>query len=663
MKRLFHLIVAAVFATALLAGCQKYDDSDLRRQIQELREKLQSLEAWCSNSQSAIDAVAVLQEVVKNMNSVESIDPFIDADGATGYVITFTNKQTIKLYNGKDGDTFFGNVVVKDDCIEFTLADGRKFTVPRKQDEHNYLAFEAVEAGATVSMEIIGEVDAPSLEYSTNKLDWTPFDFSNPQTITLKNVGDKVYWRNTNKSDHFSASADNFIHFDLGEKKIAAEGNVMSLIDSSCKSVTISSDDCFTSLFASCASLVSAPELPAEELAYGCYSKMFRGCSSLVKAPRLDATNLASHCYNSMFASCTSLEEAPELPATKLARSSYNTMFRGCSALKKAPELPALELDEYCYQGMFYGCTSLNEAPSLPATELALSCYSLMFYECTSLTEAPLLPAMKMEEECYDGMFWVCTSLKEAPELPATELALRCYTNMFMLCESLEEAPKLPAQTLAEDCYYMMFAGCYSLEKAPELPATSLSPLCYYGMFEECTALEEAPELPAETLAPSCYYIMFMNCSSLKEAPELPATELVNDCYAGLFYGCSELETAPYLPASVLAPGCYDSMFYDCSNLKSINVAFTDWNDGNATPDWVYGVGSEGNFECPEGLAVQYGDSFIPNGWSVNGAAPVATKSCATSTIKSIGESHCKLFSPKTMNIMDWDVERELIRR
>ena len=117
MKRLFHLIVAAVFATALLAGCQKYDDSDLRRQLQELREKLQSLEAWCSNSQSAIDAVAVLQEVVKNMNSVASIDPFIDADG-------------------------------------------RKFTVPRKQDEHNYLAFEAVEAGATVSMEIVGNAEA-----------------------------------------------------------------------------------------------------------------------------------------------------------------------------------------------------------------------------------------------------------------------------------------------------------------------------------------------------------------------------------------------------------------------------------------------------------------------------------------------------------------------
>ena len=628
MKRLFHLIVAAVFATALLAGCQKYDDSDLRRQLQELREKLQSLEAWCSNSQSAIDAVAVLQEVVKNMNSVESIDPFIDADGATGYVITFTNKQTIKLYNGKDGDTFFGNVVVKDDCIEFTLADGRKFTVPRKQDEHNYLAFEAVEAGATVSMEIVGKVEAPSLEYSTNKLDWTPFDFSNPQTITLKNVGDKVYWRNTNKSDHFSASADNYVHFDLGEKKIAAEGNVMSLIDSSCKSVTIPSDDCFTSLFGSCTGLVSAPELPAKELAYGCYSRMFRGCSSLVKAPRLDATNLASHCYYSMFLSCTSLEEAPELPATRVAQSSYNTMFGYCSALKKAPELPAMDLDDFCYQGMFYGCTSLKKAPKLPATVLAPDCYSIMFYGCTSLVEAPLLPSMKMEEECYFGMFWMCGSLKKAPKLPATELATSCYTNMFTICESLEEAPEiLPATTLAEKCYYMMFAGCSALKEAPELSATSLASECCYSMFSDCYALKEAPELQAEALAKGCFYLMFMNCNSLKVAPELPATELADECYAGMFMGCTELESAPYLPATALAPGCYDSMFAFCGNLKYIKVAFDDWGDGTYTPDWVAGVGAEGNFECPEGLEIKYGDNNIPAGWSVNGAVPVATKS------------------------------------
>ena len=55
----------------------------------------------------------------------------------------------------------------------------------------------------------------------------------------------------------------------------------MSLVDCSCVSLTIPSDYCFNTLFSDCASLTSAPELPAKELFYGCYYEMFYGCSSL----------------------------------------------------------------------------------------------------------------------------------------------------------------------------------------------------------------------------------------------------------------------------------------------------------------------------------------------------------------------------------------------
>ena len=99
--------------------------------------------------------------------------------------------------------------------------------------------FEDVEAGATVSMNIVGKCPAPSLEYSTDLDEWITFDFENPQTITLKNVGDK---------------------------KIASKGNVMSLIDNSCESVTIPSRDCFYALFSECESLTEAPELPATKM-------------------------------------------------------------------------------------------------------------------------------------------------------------------------------------------------------------------------------------------------------------------------------------------------------------------------------------------------------------------------------------------------------------
>ena len=626
MKRLFNLMALAIFAATLVSGCQKYDDTQIRQEIKDLGERVSKLEAWCKSSQAAVDAVATLQEAVKNMRSVESVEYFIEEDGS-GYIITFTNKQTIKLYNGEDGDAFFGNVNVGSTSVEFILADGTSFIVDRvtnsigfesyetmtvargdtiwtvmndaftkseyaaftaelKTDDGtatsiatksatgdgewkietvapefkadgsiarpagvviadspevggkgvlkvslvtnngketssslvidvcpNYLTFKAVDAGATVSIEIVGRCDAPSLKYSTNLTDWISYDFNSPQSIILDKVGSKVYWRNDGKASTFSNGADDHIHIKFQNGRIAAEGNVMSLVDNSCESVTIPSGCCFVKLF-------------------------------------------------------------------------YDNPL-----LVQAPELPATELKDWCYDGMFSACTSLETAPELPSLHPTLMCYGWMFYGCTSLKKAPELPAMKLAEACYNAMFYECPSLEEAPELPATELAPYCYQYMF--------------------------DGCKSLRKAPELPAEKLEPICYYGMFIGCSSLEAAPELPATELAYQCYFGMFNSCFSLKKASVLPATELVSSCYAWMYSDCTSLEEAPELPVKTLAPGCYEGLFDGCSSLKHIKVGFTGWSDGTATAGWVGRVGSEGTFECPEELEIRFGDSFIPAGWSV----------------------------------------------
>lgn len=118
---------------------------------------------------------------------------------------------------------------------------------------------------------------------------------------------------------------------------IAASGSVMTLIyGESCtedENLILPIPLCY--LFRSCASLVTAPELPATTIYRGCYFSMFNGCTSLKKAPKLPATTLKETCYQNMFYGCTSLEEAPELPATTLTGSCYYGMFRNCSALKK----------------------------------------------------------------------------------------------------------------------------------------------------------------------------------------------------------------------------------------------------------------------------------------------------------------------------------------
>ncbi len=89
--------------------------------------------------------------------------------------------------------------------------------------------------------------------------------------------------------------------------KIAASGNIMSLVDSTGQSKVIPCDYCFYKLFYNCNILTSAPELPATTLVNRCYSNMFEGCGSLTEAPELPAKTLVNNCYSLMFYYCMTL--------------------------------------------------------------------------------------------------------------------------------------------------------------------------------------------------------------------------------------------------------------------------------------------------------------------------------------------------------------------
>ena len=350
----------------------------------------------------------------------------------------------------------------------------------------DYLCFTAEEENSAVSMSKIGNPNAIALEYSTDHYTWSDF-FPNTTEVTLSNVGDKVYLRAKGKNQSFSKGYEDKYSFAL-TGKVAASGNVMSLLDASLERTSLNWFG-FADLFRNCSALTSAPSLPATKLASNCYSSMFEGCTALTEAPALPATQLEISCYNNMFEGCTSLTKASALPATQLVGNCYNSMFKGCTALTEAPALPATQLAKDCYESMFEGCTALTEAPALPATQLAKSCYQRMFEGCTVLTEAPALPATQLEDDCYSGMFQGCTSLKTAPELPATELAYGCYAKMFADCSSLSgRSIYLPATTLADHCYEKMLAGTAVNECI--LPATELKESCYRKMFSECQRLQ-----------------------------------------------------------------------------------------------------------------------------------------------------------------------------
>ena len=277
----------------------------------------------------------------------------------------------------------------------------------------------------------------PDLEYRKEGDEWTYFT----QNVTFYTwiefrLKDGSTWSPTSDSNHFSIQTEG------ANDHVILSGNIMSLVDPTLESTTISINYCFYGLFYRCKSIVSAEnlELPATTLAEYCYDSMFQNCTALTTAPVLPATTLASSCYESMFDGCTSLTTAPVLPATTLASNCYGSMFSRCTSLTQAPELPATTLAEYCYDSMFQNCTALTTAPELPATTLAQVCYRYMFYGCTGLTTAPnTLPATSLSVSCYNQMFYGCTHLTTAPTLPATTLAQGCYSMMFYNCSSLNE--------------------------------------------------------------------------------------------------------------------------------------------------------------------------------------------------------------------------------
>ncbi|MDD6253584.1 MAG: hypothetical protein PUA96_06010 [Bacteroidales bacterium] len=329
--------------------------------------------------------------------------------------------------------------------ISFIACKSDDPDMPVSKDPLTFTASGTVKVGIYNTGKFYEEV---SLEYKINDGDWAIYEID--QDITL-NDGDRLSFQSGKDGNKCMGTPDyTYLQFKAEGGKIAASGNIMSLLDRTMKQTAITGPLCFFRFFSGCGNLTSAPELPATALSESCYLEMFFRCESLEEAPKLPARKLAKRCYDSMFCFCTSLITAPELPATTLAPGCYYRMFSLCKSLTATSELPAKKMAENCYEKMFEECYFLESAPELPATTLAPGCYRYMFKYC-SVTTAPKLPAKVLEESCYEGMFYDC-NLTTAPELPAKTLVKNCYAEMFFSNIHLNHITMLAEDISADNC-------------------------------------------------------------------------------------------------------------------------------------------------------------------------------------------------------------------
>ena len=121
-------------------------------------------------------------------------------------------------------------------------------------------------------MKANGSAPSVSLEYSTDGRTWNQFVVGTT-TVTLANIGDKMYVRATSAGNtRMGSSMSDYNQFVM-TGKIAASGNVNTLLDQN-GNATLKSY-CYSYLFGGCESLTTAPTLPATTLADGCYYGMF----------------------------------------------------------------------------------------------------------------------------------------------------------------------------------------------------------------------------------------------------------------------------------------------------------------------------------------------------------------------------------------------------
>jgi len=291
-------------------------------------------------------------------------------------------------------------------------------------------------AAQTVALTNIGG-NTPNVEYSYNRKDWT-----SGWTYTALAFGDtnkSIYFRGINLSG-FSRSTTVYSTFKFGnaDAKVHLNGNIMALQNYSAQTLTVPRCG-FTKAFSGATALQSVFTglLPATSVSNSGYGATFATCTSLINAPEIKIINTIDSCTVYMFNGCKSLVDVPDFKNLKsVGGAGLWWMFSSCTSLKKAPNLPPDfkgSISNSGFKGMYSGCIALEEGPDvINAPTLEWRACESMFNGCKSLKKAPILNVKKVEGHGMQKMFSGCTSLNEV-HCSATSLVDATSTEDWLL--------------------------------------------------------------------------------------------------------------------------------------------------------------------------------------------------------------------------------------
>ena len=161
-------------------------------------------------------------------------------------------------------------------------------------------------------------------EYSVGGSAWTKFTENVSDVAFGCSNGDLRLRGKSSKGTAEEERRYSIISFTTDNVPVYCTGDIRTLIDHEAYQTVSTANAMFCNLFYNNSVLVTAPELPATDLADYCYLGMFQGCKSLTSAPVLPAETLKTECYEVMFAGCTALSSVTML-ATNVSASNCLT--------------------------------------------------------------------------------------------------------------------------------------------------------------------------------------------------------------------------------------------------------------------------------------------------------------------------------------------------
>ena len=121
--KLYLLSMAVILATA--AGCQKYDDTELRDALEAQNQRI-------SDQEQRISTLETIVTAINSRDYIQSVSAVTENGLTIGYTIVFAQSGEIVIMNEKDDY----DVEVRDDEVIFTFQDGTNVSIPRYAQEY-----------------------------------------------------------------------------------------------------------------------------------------------------------------------------------------------------------------------------------------------------------------------------------------------------------------------------------------------------------------------------------------------------------------------------------------------------------------------------------------------------------------------------------------------